>query len=60
MWIGDRVFWERTFAIPLASEVYPVPITVDWAAPEGTPVRIHLHNHGGNSWRVGYLKRLRE
>ncbi|MGB0639571.1 MAG: hypothetical protein ACPGTU_09570 [Myxococcota bacterium] len=59
LWIGENLYWERTFAIPLAAEVYPVPITVDWSAEAGTPVRLHLHNHGGNSWRVGYLKRIR-
>lgn len=59
LWVGEHLYWERTFVIPSAAEVYPVPITIDWAAPAGTPVRLHLHNHGGNSWRVGHLKRVR-
>ncbi len=59
LWVGDNLYWERNFDIPLAAEVYPVPIIVDWSAPAGTLVRIHLHNHGGNSWGVGYLKRVR-
>jgi hypothetical protein len=57
--IGDRLFWERTIDIPWASEVYLIPIEVDWSAEAGTQVRVHLHNHGGNSWRVAYLKRTR-
>lgn len=59
LWAGDRVVWERTMAIPSAAEVYWVPMISDWSAPEGTPVRLHLHNHGGNSWRLAYLKRMR-
>jgi len=57
--IGENVFWERTIDIPWASEVYVVPIEVDWSAEAGTQARVHLHNHGGNSWRVAYLKRTR-
>jgi len=57
--VGERVFWEKTIPIPWNAEVYLVPIITDWSAEAGTMVRIHLHNHGGNSWRVGYLKRVR-
>lgn len=32
-----------------------------WALPEGapagTPVAVHLHNHGENSWYIGDLRR---
>lgn len=59
LWVGDNLFWERTIAIPAAPEIYPVPMPVTWSASAGEQVRIHLHNHGGNSWRVAYLKRLR-
>ena len=57
--IGDRMFWDTNIDIPWQSEVYIVPQTIDWHESEGTMVRVHLHNHGGNSWRVGYLKRTR-
>jgi len=59
LWVGENVFWERTIAIPAAPEIYPVPLQVEWSAEAGELARIHLHNHGGNSWRVAYLKRLR-
>ena len=58
LWIGDNLFWERTVSIPAASEIYAVPLVVDWAAPAGELARIHLHNHGGNSWRVAYIRRI--
>ena len=56
--IGENLFWESTIQIPWQAEVYIVPITVDWDAEAGTMVKVHLHNHGGNSWRIGYLKRI--
>ncbi len=58
--VGDRAFWDITIDIPWQSEVYLVPIEVDWSAGAGTLVRLHLHNHGGNSWRIAYLKRIRQ
>jgi len=59
LWIGDSEFWGRTIDIPAAAEIYLVPIQVDWSLDAGSEARIHLHNHGGNSWRVAYLKRYR-
>jgi hypothetical protein len=58
LWIGDTLFWELNVDIPAAAEIYFVPVTVDFDADEGTEVRVHLHNHGGNSWRIAHLKRL--
>ena len=58
LWIGDAMFWELNVAIPAAAEIYLVPVTVDFDAAQSTDVRVHLHNHGGNSWRIGHLKRL--
>jgi hypothetical protein len=59
LWIGEHLYWERTMAIPSAAEVYWVPTAIDWDAEAETMVRLHLHNHGANSWRVAYLRRLR-
>ena len=59
LWLGETEFWGRTVAIPAAAEIYLVPIQVDWSLEAGTEARIHLHNHGGNSWRVAYIKRFR-
>ena len=56
--IGENVFWESTIPIPWQAEVYIVPMVIDWDAEAETMVKVHLHNHGGNSWRVGYLKRI--
>lgn len=59
LWLGETEFWGRTVAIPAAAEIYLVPIQVDWSLEAGSEARVHLHNHGGNSWRVAYIKRFR-
>lgn len=59
LWIDEEEFWGRTMSIPAAAEIYLVPMQVDWTLAAGTQARVHLHNHGGNSWRVAYLKRIR-
>ena len=59
LWLGDTEFWGRTIPIPAAAEIYLVPIQVDWSLETGTEARIHVHNHGANSWRVAYIKRYR-
>ena len=50
--IGDEIVFEATIDIPAeASFLDPQWVsTVD--APAGTPVHLHLHNHGINSYRV--------
>ena len=58
LWIGDALLWELNVSIPAAAEIYFVPVTVDFDVDPATEVRVHLHNHGGNSWRIGHLKRL--
>ena len=57
LWIGDSLLWELNVAIPAAAEIYQESISVDFDADAGTKIRVHLHNHGGNSWRVAYLRR---
>ena len=58
-WVGDQQYWEANIPIPAAAEIYSVVMPVEWSALAGDPVRVHLHNHGGNSWRIAHLRRLR-
>jgi len=53
--IGTEIVFETTIDIPTeASFIGPQWVsTLD--APEGTPVHIHVHNHGINSYRVSSL-----
>ncbi len=49
--LGDDVLWDWTVPIPSLSELLVQRAYAPSRAPEGTPVRIHLHNHGDNVWR---------
>jgi hypothetical protein len=51
--IGDRTIFEREVAIPGKADVYEVDLVADFDAPAGTPVVLHLHNHGQNNWTLG-------
>lgn len=48
---GSEVLWEATWDIPREASVeelvVPLPVDIE----KGTPVGIHLHNHGQNSWQ---------
>ena len=56
--MGLTIDGPDAISIPAAAEIYFVPVTVDFDVDPATEVRVHLHNHGGNSWRIGHLKRL--
>ncbi len=49
--LGSELLWEQNIAIPGPEAMYTpvVSLAKDW--PAGTPVYLHLHNHGANSWR---------
>lgn len=49
-------FWELDVAIPASAAVYDEQIPVTEDVPAGTPLVLHLHNHGANSWRLGHLE----
>ena len=55
MTIGDELLWERTMPIPSPAAAYSQEITAPMAFDAGEPIRIHLHNHGNNSWRFHKL-----
>jgi hypothetical protein len=59
LWVGGQQYWEANIPIPAAAEIYSVVMPVEWSALASDPVRVHLHNHGGNSWRIAHLRRLR-
>lgn len=50
--IGPRVVWEKTIEIPGKANAYNVEVISDFSAPAGTPVYLHLHNHGRNEWTL--------
>lgn len=48
--LGDEVLWDFNVPIPFPAEVFALEATTTARVPEGAPVRIHLHNHGQNTW----------
>ena len=52
VFVGEHTIWERTIPIPGAPGAYLVELTADFSAPAGTPVLVHIHNHGANNWKI--------
>jgi len=50
--IDGRLVWETEVAIPKPYGIVTGEWFADAAIPAGTPVSLHLHNHGYNNWRV--------
>lgn len=45
--------WEARPAIPSPAERWQAVFEVERTLPAGTPIHLHVHNHGANSWRFG-------
>jgi hypothetical protein len=56
MAIGGRVNYEIYLDIPKPYGLVQGEWITDVAIPAGTPVALHVHNHGYNSWRLVSLK----
>lgn len=50
--IDGEVIWEATEAIPGAAAAFTGEWIADRDLPAGTPVHLHLHNHGYNTWQL--------
>ncbi|MFT5583598.1 MAG: hypothetical protein ACI9VR_001176 [Cognaticolwellia sp.] len=55
IWIGEEEIWRIEPDIPSEAVIYEEQLTAHDSAPEGTMIRLHVHNHGANSWRMGHL-----
>ena len=49
--LGSELLWQQAIDIPGAEAMYTPVVTLSANWPTGTPVYLHLHNHGSNSWR---------
>ena len=58
--IGDEMLWETNVGIPGAADVYSETPSLSSDVEAGTPMYIHLHNHGVNSWRFGDIEAIGE
>ncbi len=48
--VGDHLVWEVMVPIPGPGATYIPTVVADFAAPVGSPIYLHLHNHGANTW----------
>lgn len=53
--IGETIVWEQEIAIPGPANAFMIDLPSPVAAPAGTPVYFHLHNHGQNTWTLGNI-----
>jgi hypothetical protein len=56
--LGDEVLHEVFLDVPGEPDAHTEVFTAPDDAPEGTPVGLHLHNHGSNTYNVLRLDRL--
>lgn len=52
---GDDVLWEEHIEIPSSADVREHAFVSEWDVPAGTPITLHLHNHGANTWHFHHL-----
>ena len=48
--IGKHAVWQQTVPIPGPSAAYVPTAVAHFSAPAGTPIFLHLHNHGANTY----------
>ena len=53
-----NILWEEQFPIPSSGDFFYSEITLEQPISQGDLIRLHLHNHGPNDWKLGYLKPL--
>ena len=56
IWIGEEEIWRIEPDIPSESVIYEEELRAPADTPQGTLIRLHVHNHGANSWRMGRLQ----
>lgn len=55
IWFGDSLEWETHVSIPSAAAVETAHWRMSRARKVGEVVRLHLHNHGQNTWLIAGL-----
>lgn len=50
--LDGQTVWEENVDIPSDAQIFDVRIPVDFAAPAGSKLEFHLHNHGYNTWTL--------
>ncbi len=59
--LGGEILWDQVIPIPPIPESVPATpfsaeLEVDVDLPAGTPVGLHVHNHGFNTWKLLHVE----
>ena len=52
LFVDGHGIWDQEVSIPSPPTPYSLDVIADFAAPAGSPVALHLHNHGVNNYRL--------
>lgn len=52
LFVDGNGIWDQEVSIPSPPIPYSLDVIADFAAPAGSPVALHLHNHGVNNYRL--------
>lgn len=52
MLIDGQIVWEKFIEVPGDAAVYEEQFPAPFAAPAGSEIMLHLHNHGQNTWAL--------
>jgi hypothetical protein len=58
--LDGGVLMDEIIPIPSTSKIYDQTLVADVDVAKGGPIVLHLHNHGGNAWKLGHLRRVRD
>lgn len=58
LFFSDEMQWELEVPIPQYAYVHEVRFRATRPLALGEPIRLHLHNHGQNTWALGYVAAL--
>lgn len=56
--IGKEIVWDTTVPIPSSDALVQDTVEVTESVPSGTPLQLHIHNHGSNTWEIYDIDRL--
>jgi hypothetical protein len=54
--VDGHTVWEDYVQIPADADIYDLRLPVDFDAPAGSKLELHLHNHGYNTWTLLQLE----
>lgn len=56
--LGSDVIWEITVPIPSDGDLLETDLPITTPIPSGTPLQIHIHNHGINTWEFYAIDKI--